>query len=97
MELDTIPQEHRKRAAQCIQTNLSGELSLVRIRLIEKIEKEGYWEYIYVVMWQRDNRPDDMRYGTHRFMMNSLDENAIIWGHYDLSFAKATGDFEVRS
>jgi hypothetical protein len=68
------------------------------------IIREDYWEYSFIVAWQRvprDHQPspddDGFVYATHRVHVNSLGDGACFDGHYDQNRESALVDLVLRS
>lgn len=78
------------RVEQAVRNNLRGARVIALVE-VEVIEREGYWERIYIVAWQRDDQC-----GTHRVNVNNDDKSACFMGHYDLTLDKALIDFIDR-
>jgi hypothetical protein len=78
------------RVEQAVRDNLRGARVIALIE-VEGIEREGYWERIYVVAWQREDQC-----GTHRVNVNSKDKSACFFGNYDMTVDRALIDFVDR-
>jgi hypothetical protein len=70
----------------------------------DDIERDGYWERSWIVVWKRpvrNNQPspdnDGHVYATHRVHVNSKGERACFDGHYDQSKLSAYEDMLNRS
>jgi hypothetical protein len=82
--------DYMARVEQAVRDNLRGA-DVVALVQIEETVKQGYWERIYIVAWER---PDQC--GTHRVNINNKAEAACFIGHYDMTRDAAIADMIKR-
>jgi hypothetical protein len=79
------------RVEQTVRDNLRGARVIALIET-EADQRDGYWERIYMVAWEREDQC-----GTHRVCVNSRWEQAAFIGHYDMTGVDAILDMLKRA
>jgi hypothetical protein len=78
------------RVEQTVKDSLRGA-QVFALMESEIIERDGYWERIYIVAWRRSDQC-----GTHRVNVNSNGDSACFIGHYDMTSVDAVDDMLKR-
>ena len=87
--------DYLTRIEKTVQENVAaGEVTILGVVAIERmtVEREGYWERAYYVAWQNEREA-----GTHQVNINSKDEAALFYGHYQLTPTDAIHDMIERA
>ena len=75
-----------------LHDSIMGTPRIVLLVENEIVEREDYWERVYIVAWTRHDQS-----GTHRIHINSKGERACFIGHYDMTEEHAKHDALVRA
>jgi hypothetical protein len=81
------------RVEQAVRDNVAvGKVRVLGVIEVEVIEREDYWERMYYVAWTNERES-----GTHRVSINSKDNSALFYGHYQMTEDEAFSDLIKRS
>jgi hypothetical protein len=69
-----------------------GEARVIGLIYTGKTEREGYSERIYVIAWENEHEC-----GTHQANVNSKEQCAFFFGHYQLTHERALQDIIGRA